>query len=134
MTPPTFDNPNAKGDKPDKVDADSQHKAGNAVSIVKMSGFEVEAVTFEIAIEFFGPHANGIESDQEPVIGAIGEKKPGFLFASSPVNGQPVGTSSMRSSEFDPTDAERFSRLNRNRTELDPRLPWPADFVFARMA
>ncbi|MEZ4684304.1 MAG: hypothetical protein R2932_59840 [Caldilineaceae bacterium] len=55
MTPAALDKPNAKGDKPNEVDTDGEHKAGNAVSIIEMSGFKVETMTFEIAAEFFGP-------------------------------------------------------------------------------
>ncbi|MEZ4684100.1 MAG: hypothetical protein R2932_58815 [Caldilineaceae bacterium] len=78
MTPAALDKPNAKGDKPNEVDTDGEHKAGNAVSIIEMSGFKVETMTFEIAVEFFGPHANSVETEQSPVIGAIGEEKPGL--------------------------------------------------------
>ncbi|MEZ4732936.1 MAG: hypothetical protein R3E79_38040 [Caldilineaceae bacterium] len=95
----------AKGNQPDKVDTDGKHKPSNAVSIIEMSGFEIETVSFESAIEFFGPHANGIQTDQRAVIGAIGEEQPGILFAFGPVNGQPVGTRGMLGGEFDPADA-----------------------------
>ena len=76
MTPTALDNPNAKGDKPNKVNTDSKHKTSNAVSILEMSGFQVEAVSFEIAIECFDLNANAIETNQRPVIGAIGEEEP----------------------------------------------------------
>lgn len=61
------------------VRGDGKDKTCDGVSSIEMSGFEVKAMRFEIAIEFFGPHTNAVKADQGAVIGASGEEKPRFV-------------------------------------------------------
>ena len=99
-----------------------------------MGRFQVEAVSFHVAVHFFDPHAFAVDFQQGVLAGPIRNQVPGFIFTGFPMQEQPIPSSVMFFCQAHPANQASLAWLERQRIDFDPALPIPTHFVFTLLA
>ena len=88
MAKALMDGATAGRDEPDIQADDGQGEARESDKVTQHGTFQIEAMFFQIAMHFFGPHSAPIIAQGHFAVGQVGGQAPGFVFAGLPMHQQ----------------------------------------------
>ena len=83
-----MDGATTHGDQPDIQTDNGQGEPRQSHEVAQHGAFQIEAVSFQIAMHLFGPHPATIITQGHFAIRQVGRQAPGFILAGLPVSQQ----------------------------------------------